>query len=124
MNERDRHVMAAKIRARYTEKEVTDLDELRALDARVKRPACVFAYIFGSIAAIIMGAGMSLVMTDIASILGLGDMMIPGVVIGCVGMILALINYPMYCGILNSRKRKYVQKILEMSDRIMGKENA
>ena len=42
------------------EKEFTELDALRALDARVKRPANVFAYAFGSVSAIIMGAGMSL----------------------------------------------------------------
>ena len=118
---RNEQQMAAKIREHYTEKQITDLDTLRELDAKVKRPASVFAYVFGSISAIIMGAGMSLIMTDIAEIIGLAvDPMLPGIVIGVVGMIMALLNYPMYKGILGSRKKKYGTKILELSDKIMG----
>ena len=118
---RNEQQMAAKIREHYTEKQITDLDTLRELDAKVKRPASVFAYVFGSISAIIMGAGMSLIMTDIAEKIGLGiDPMISGIVIGIVGMIMALLNYPMYKGILGSRKKKYGTKILELSNKIMG----
>ena len=118
---RNEQQMAARIREHYTEKQVTDLDTLRELDAKVKRPASVFAYVFGSISAIIMGAGMSLIMTDIAEIIGLAvDPMLPGIVIGVVGMIMALLNYPMYKGILGSRKKKYGTKILELSNKIMG----
>ena len=68
MNRNDQDFLVQKIRTQYTEKEHTGLDELKELDTKVKRPANVFAYIFGSISAIIMGAGMSLVMTDIAEI--------------------------------------------------------
>ena len=118
---RNEQQAAARIREHYTEKQITDLDTLRELDAKVKRPASVFAYVFGSISAIIMGAGMSLIMTDIAEIIGLAvDPMIPGIVIGVVGMIMALLNYPIYKGILGSRKKKYGAKILELSDKIMG----
>ena len=119
---RNEQQMAAKIREHYTEKQITDLDTLRELDAKVKRPANVFAYVFGSISAIIMGAGMSLIMTDIAEKIGLGiDPMILGIVIGIVGMIMALLNYPMYKGILGSRKKKYGEKILKLSDKIINK---
>lgn len=121
MNKNDQKFMAQKIRAQYMEKEFSELDELRELDARVKRPATVFAYVFGSISAIIMGAGMSLVMTDIGSIVGMDDVMIPGIVIGVIGMILALVNYPIYKGIMKSRKKKYGAKIIEMSDKIMNR---
>ena len=121
MNKNDQQFMAQKIREQYMEKQPTELDALRELDAKVKRPANVLAYVFGSISAIIMGAGMSLVMTDIASKLGLGDMMIPGIVIGIVGMVMALVNYPMYKCILGSRKKKYGTEILKLSDKIMNK---
>ena len=122
MNKNDQHFMAQKIRANYMEKQSTELDELRALDAKVKRPANVFAYIWGSISAIIMGAGMSLVMTDIADYIGLSsDPMITGIIIGVVGMIMALVTYPIYKGILGSRKKKYGAKILDLSDKIINK---
>ena len=118
MNEQQ--LKALKIRARYTESPPTDLDELRALDRRVKRAPAVFAYILGSISALVMGAGMSLLMTDIASILSLGDMTLPGLIIGIAGMLMALINYPIYKVLLSHRRKKYSARILELSERIMN----
>jgi len=118
--------MAQKIRAQYMEKSATELDTLRALDAKVKRPANVFAYVFGSISAIIMGSGMSLVMTTIGTTLGIPHHMVWGIVVGVVGMILALVNYPIYKGILNSRKKKFSAQIIELSNKLMeggGNEN-
>ncbi|MBP3437708.1 MAG: dihydropteridine reductase [Clostridia bacterium] len=121
MNKNDQQFMAQKIRSQYVEKESTELDELRTLDTKVKRPANIFAYVFGSISAIIMGTGMSLVMTDIGSTLGIESAMAPGVVIGILGMVMALVNYPIYKGILGKRKTKYGAEILELSDKIMNK---
>ena len=121
MNRNDRQFMAQRIRAQYVGKQASDLDELRALDKKVKAPANIFAYIFGSISAIIMGCGMSLVMTDIADMIGFsGDPMLTGIIIGMVGMVMALINFPIYKGILVSRKKKYSARILELSDSIMN----
>jgi len=120
MNRNDQQFMAQKIRAQYMEKKASELDELRKLDTKVKRPANVFSYVFGSISAIVMGAGMSLVMTDICATLGLADAMTPGIVIGVIGMIMAIVNYPMHKGILNSRKKKYADEILALSDKIMN----
>ena len=119
MSHNDQEFLVQKIRTQYTEKQHTELDELKELDAKVKRPANVFAYIFGSISAIIMGCGMSLVMTDIGQTVGLADPMVPGIIIGVVGMLLAIANYPLYKGILNARKKKYASEILTLSDKIM-----
>ena len=119
MERKDQEFMVQKIRTQYTEKESTQLDALKALDAKVKRPVNVFAYVFGSISAIIMGSGMSLVMTDISQVVGIENPMVTGIVIGVVGMILALINYPMYKKMLSSRKNKYADQILKLSDEIM-----
>ncbi len=119
MNKNDKDFLVQKIRTQYTEKEHTSLDELKELDAKVKRPANVFAYVFGSISAIIMGAGMSLVMTDIGSAVGIGDPMIPGIVIGVVGMVMAIASYPIYKSILSSRRKKYADRIISLSDKIM-----
>lgn len=121
MNKNDQEFLVQKIRTQYTEKEHTALDELKELDTRVKRPANVFASIFGSISAMIMGAGMSLVMTDIGGTLGIAEPMVPGIVIGVVGMLMAIINYPIYKGILSSRRKKYADKIIALSDQIMNK---
>ena len=119
MNKNDQDFLVQKIRTQYIEKEHTQLDTLKELDNKVKRPANIFAYIFGSIGAIVMGSGMSLVMTDIGSIIGLKESMLPGILIGIIGMLLAIINYPIYKRILCSRRKKYAEKIICLSNEIM-----
>lgn len=121
MEKNDLEFLVQKIRTQYTEKEKTELDELKALDKKVKRPANVFAYLFGTVSALIMGAGMSLVMTDIGGVVGIAEPMIPGIVTGVVGMLMAIVNYPIYKGILGARRKKYEAKIIALSDRIMNK---
>lgn len=120
MNQKEKEFMVQKIRTQYTERENTQLDALKALDKKVKKPANVFAVIFGSISAVVMGSGMSLVMTDIGSIIGMESPMFPGIIIGVVGLVMALLTYPMYKKILNSRKKKYASEIIKLSDSIMN----
>ena len=117
---KDQEFLVQKIRTQYTEKQHTELDELKALDAKVKRPANAFAYTYGSVSAIVMGTGMSLVMTDIGATIGLASAMIPGIAIGVVGMGMALTTHPIYKRILNSRKKKYAGEILVLSEKIMN----
>ncbi|MGN0178672.1 MAG: dihydropteridine reductase [Monoglobaceae bacterium] len=122
MNRNDQEYLVQKIRTQYTEKEHSRLDALKELDAKVKRPANVFSYIFGSISAIVTGCGMSLVMTDIGAALGLESTMAPGVIIGLVGLFMAISNYPIYKSILKNRRNKYADQIMKLSDEIMGKQ--
>ena len=117
----DQEFLVQKIRTQYTEKQHTELDALKALDAKVKRPVNVFAYIYGSLSAIIMGAGMSLVMTEIGAIIGLSNTMVPGIAIGVVGMGMALSTYPIYKRMLNTRKKKYAAEILKLSEKVLEK---
>lgn len=119
MNKNDQEFLVQKIRTQYTEKESTELDALKALDSKVKKPANIFGFVFGSIGAIIMGAGMSLVMTDIGATLGLANTMVPGIAIGIIGMLMAIINYPIYTKLLGSRREKYADEIIALSDKIV-----
>lgn len=119
MNQNDQKFAAQKIRTQYMEKEGTQLDALRALDAKVKRPANVFAGVFGTISALVMGVGMSLVMTDLGTAIGVNAPMMTGVVIGIVGMLMAIANYPAYKAILGSRRKQYAAEIMRLSDEIV-----
>ena len=119
MNKNDQQFMAQKIRTQYMEKQPSELDALRNLDAKVKRPANVFAYVFGSISAIIMGAGMSLVMTDIGAVVGIGDGMASGIILGIIGLGLSLVTYPMWKHIVATRKKKFAPRILELSEALL-----
>ena len=117
---KDQEFLVQKIRTQYTEKQHTGLDELKALDAKVKKPAHTFGYTYGCVSAIVMGTGMSLVMTDIGSVVGLASAMVPGIAIGVVGMGMVLSTYPIYKRILNSRKKKYAPEIMALSEKIMN----
>ena len=119
MNKNDTTFLVQKIRTQYTEKAHTELDELVALDRKVKRPANLFAYVFGGVGAMVMGSGMSLVMTDLAETVGIANPMPVGIVIGLVGLLMVLINYPIYKGVLGSRRRKYAGEIIALSDSVM-----
>ncbi|MDE6473702.1 MAG: dihydropteridine reductase [Clostridia bacterium] len=112
MNEQS--TIVNKIRDSYCEKPVTKLDELKSLDKKVKRPAMIFAYIFGVIGALVLGTGMCLAMKVIA------DLMALGIVVGVVGIIMVSINYPIYKQMLKKRKSKYCRKILELSEEIVA----
>jgi hypothetical protein len=116
---KDQEFIVQKIRSQYTENQLSELDALKALDAKVKRPANVFGYTYGSVSALIMGAGMSMVMTDIGAKLGMAATLLPGIAIGVVGMGMAFSTYPIYKKILLSRRKKYAQEILTLSEKLM-----
>lgn len=119
MNNNDQEYLVRKIRTQYTEKEYTQLDALKALDRKVKRPAQRFACTFGTLAALVMGTGMSLIMTDINQVIGMARPMVPGILIGIGGLAMGILNYPIYKALLGSRRRKYAGDILALSDRIL-----
>lgn len=123
MTKNDQNFLVQKIRTQYTEKEYTQLDKLKELDRKVKKPANILAYILGTAGAIMMGCGMSLIMTDLGSIIGLNKTMIPGIIIGVTGMLIAIINYPVYKKVLSSRRKKYAGEIIALSDSLMKGQN-
>ncbi len=121
MNKNDKEFLVEKIRTQYTPTAQSDIDALRALDAKVKCPAKLFGYLFGSLGAVIMGSGMSLVMTELGQVLSLSDPLTVGVIIGCLGLLMTILNYPLYKGILKGRKKKYAEEILELSEKLLVK---
>lgn len=118
----DKEFLVREIRSKYTEKEYSSIDELKRLDRAVKRPAEIFAYSFGILSSLVMGFGMSLVMTDIGKTLGFYNCNQFGVVVGIVGLFLVSANYPMYKKMISSRRKKYSERILALSEKILEKE--
>ncbi len=116
--QQDQQFIAQKIRTQYVEKQTGKVEALKALDTKVKRPAKIFGYTFGSISALVMGTGMSFVMTEV-----LKNGMVPGIILGVIGMGMALLTYPVYKKILSARKKKYASQILQLSKEVL-EENA
>lgn len=104
-----------RIRASYEPKQISKFEELKALDKKVKRPVEVFAYVYGSISSLVLGAGMCLAMKVI------GSSMAIGIGVGLVGIALTLTTYPIYKSILKRRKNKYANQIFELSDSLLDK---
>ena len=71
------------IRAKYEVREQSKLERLKALDRKVRRPAEIFAYIFGSIGALVLGSGMCLAMPEVIE----GYMPL-GIGVGLVGILM------------------------------------
>lgn len=104
---------AEKIRRQYLEKETDKMQQLKALDDKVKAPGKITASILGVIGALVMGSGMALVME--------WGNMTSGLVLGIPGMLVAAAAYPVYTMITNSRKRKYAPEIIRISDEVTGR---
>ena len=121
MEQKDQNFIAQKIRAEYTEKEAThsDVETLRSLDRKVKRPAEIFAYTFGIVGSLVLGTGMSLAMKVIGASLSWG--MPVGIAIGLIGLAMVGVTYPLYDEILKKRKAKYADDIIALSDKILNK---
>ena len=83
---------------------------------RLKKPANIFAFTFGIVSALILGSGMSMIMTDFgpSDIIGL----VVGIILGVIGLAACVINYPIYSLILKSRKEKYAFEITELAKEI------
>jgi len=94
---------------------------LRRLDASVTNTAQAVALIFGVIGTLILGFGMSLIMTDLCEILGSHrDLaMVIGIIIGVVGGILAILAYPIYNVIVREKRKKLAPEILRLTDELM-----
>ena len=102
--------------------EVEDkMARLRRLDASVTNTAQTVALVFGVIGILILGFGMSLIMSDFAEILGLsGNMaMVIGIAVGLVGGVLASLAYPMYNAILKAKRKKLAPEIIRLTDELM-----
>lgn len=101
----------------YQEKEPTKVDELKQLDKKVKKPVKIFAYILGTIGALVLGFGMCVAMEVI-----LPGLMWVGIVVGVVGILIVSGNYFVYKRMLEARKKKYASQIVELSESLLYSE--
>ena len=103
------------IRQKYLPKEASKLDQLRALDKSVTKRGMAVSLVHGILFSLILGLGMSCCMV------WRGLLFIPGVVIGCIGLVGVAAAYPIYHHIVKRDRAKLAPEILRLSDElIMG----
>lgn len=97
LNEKEREEVS-RIAYGYEDHPESDMDRLRKLDAKAKRPAQIFAYTFGILGALVLGVGIA---------------------VSFIGAAIASLSHPVYTAILKRRKRKYAARILELSETLL-----
>ena len=104
-----------KIRDKYmsSHEETDKMTRLRKLDQSVTSKATTKA--------LIMGLGMSLVMTELGEILGCYRFfaILIGVIVGMAGMVLVCCAYPVYTHTLTKEREKIAPEIIRLTDELM-----
>jgi len=110
-----------RIREKYADKEKTEeskMERLRRLDAKVTQKAQSIALTLGILGALILGSGMSLIMTDLGAALGLSAEvgMLIGISVGIAGGVLASFAYPIYNLVLRHERQRIAPEIIRLTD--------
>lgn len=112
-----------KIRERYAPKDtkVDKMEQLRRLDASVTKKATTVSLVVGIIGALILGTGMSFIMTDFGEILGsLSTLAMPiGIALGIVGLAFVALAYPLYNRIAAKERERIAPEIIKLTDELM-----
>ena len=109
-------IYAEAIANEYAVKDARKVVQLKKLDAKAKRPAEIFGYTFGVIAALVLGVGMCLSMKVIGD--GSTLMTVFGIVVGVLGIAGVSVNYPIYKKMLEKGKKKYAADIIRLAKEI------
>lgn len=114
-----------KIREKYLpqegNKEVDKMEQLRRLDASVTQKATIASLVAGILGALILGTGMSLIMTDMGELLGLQGAwnLVIGIIIGIIGMVMVCFAYPVYNHITKKERERIAPEVLRLTDELM-----
>lgn len=110
-----------RIRQKYQAEEENGISKLRKMDAKVTRKATVVSLVLGIWGALVMGSGMSLIMTEIGSVVGLTGItgMILGIIIGLIGIVLVVLAYPVHNKVLKKEREKIAPEILRLTEELM-----
>ena len=106
------------IRQKYAPQAESKMERLRALDARVTQKATMVSLLVGVLGALILGCGMSLIMSDFGAALGTAALP-AGIAIGAVGLVLAALAYPLYNRTLKKEREKIAPQIIQLTDELM-----
>ena len=87
------------------------MEKLRRLDSSVTQKGTIVSLVIGIISALILGAGMSLVMVF--------DEMLIGIGVGIIGLVGVSLAYPIYARIIQKERKKVAPEIIRLTDELM-----
>jgi hypothetical protein len=97
----------------------SNIERLRRLDASVTKKGTVASIIVGTLSSVVMGAGMSLIMTDIGAFLPEMYALWIGVAIGVVGLVGVALAYPIYKAITKRERERIAPEVLRISEELL-----
>lgn len=112
-----------KIRKKYAENSArtdeSSIERLRRLDASVTKKGTTVSLIVGTLGSILMGSGMSLVMTDLGALLPEMLSLFIGIAVGVVGMVGVALAYPIYKAITKKERERIAPEVLRISEELL-----
>lgn len=110
-----------RIRAKYQPQETDKMERLHRLDRSATRRAQIIALILGILGTLVLGIGMSFVMTDMADALSWtpSTATVIGIATGLVGILLVSVAYPCYRAVAKRDREKIAPEILRLTDELM-----
>lgn len=107
----------ARIREKYLPPKEDKLALLRALDAGVTKKATAWSIAVGVVGTLVMGLGMSLVMSEFGTLLG--DVSLPvGIAVGTLGIATLATAYPLYQYLIKKERARIAPEILRLTDEL------
>lgn len=93
-------------------KKENKLEVLKSLNKKVVQPPSILGLTIGILGTLIMGVGLTMVLE--------WNILAWGIVVSIIGVTIATTAYPIYKAALKRNKRKYGQKIIELSDELLN----
>ena len=92
---------------------------LRRLDDGVTSKATTAALVTGILGTLLLGSGMSLIMTEIGAALGTVLSLLIGLALGAVGIVLVALAYPLYDRTLKKERERIAPEVLRLTEELM-----
>lgn len=114
----DEQAEIKEIRQKYMPRQENKIERLRQLDGSAAKKATAVSIAVGISGTLIMGVGMSLIMSDLGQSLGKYSLL-AGIILGALGIAVLACAYPLYSRILKNERKKIAPEILRLTDELM-----
>lgn len=102
-----------RIRDKYAPQSTDKMEQLRRLDKSVTQKGTMWSLVIGIIGTLLMGIGMC------CALEWQGVLMIPGIIVGVIGIALVSLAYPIYQSIIKKERARIAPEILRLTDELM-----
>lgn len=103
------------IRKKYLIEQENKIQQLKKLDQSASTPGIISSLFIGISGTLMLGTGMSCTM------LWTDTLFFQGIFIGCIGIILIALAYPVYSYLTKKQRRKIAPKIIQLTDELLNK---